>query len=176
MSSTATLIDRNRQFAQTFDLADLPILPRLRTVLLTCGDARVDPAHLFELELGDAVVIRNNGGRVTSEVENEIAALAFLVAQMDGGTPGPFELLIVQHTQCGAERFADPALQHALKQRIGVDVSPSAISDHESSLREDIARLKNSSKIPGYIVASGYIYDVRDGSVRQVIPPAPLSD
>ncbi len=76
MSNTTTLLERNRLFASDFAAADLPILPKLRTVVLTCGDARVDPAHILGLELGDAVVIRNNGGRVTPEVVQEIAALA----------------------------------------------------------------------------------------------------
>ncbi len=175
MSSTATLLDRNRRFAGGFAVADLPILPKLRTVVLTCGDARVDPAHVLGLELGDAVVIRNNGGRVTPEVVHEIAALSFLVAKMDGAERGPFELVIMQHTECGAERFADPDLQHALKAQLGVDVSSVAISDHELSLREDVERLRNAPEVPGYIVVSGFIYDVRHGHARQVIAPAALA-
>ena len=68
MSNTTTLINRNRLFAKEYSGAELPVIPRLRTVILTCGDSRVDPAHVFGLDLGDAVVIRNNGGRVTPEV------------------------------------------------------------------------------------------------------------
>lgn len=174
MTSTTTLFDRNDRFARDFTAADLPILPKLRTVVLTCGDARVDPAHVLGLELGDAVVIRNNGGRVTPEVVQEIAALAFLVAKMNGGERGPFELVIMQHTQCGAERFADPNLQQALKEHVGVDVSHVAITDHEESLREDVERLRSAPEVPGYIVVSGLIYDVQDGRVREVIGPTEL--
>lgn len=175
MSNTATLLDRNRLFADDFAGADLPVLPKLRTVVLTCVDARVDPAHVLGLELGDAVVMRNNGGRVTQEVVQEIAALAFLVSKMDGPQRGPFELVIMQHTQCGAERFADPALQRALKEHVGVDVSALAITDHEASLREDIERLRNAPEVPGYVVVSGYLYDVRHGLIREVVAPAPLA-
>ena len=175
MSSTTTLLDRNRRFAGDFTSTDLPILPKLRTVILTCGDARVDPAHVLGLELGDAVVIRNNGGRVTPAVVEEIAALSFIVAQMEGGEPGPFELVLMQHTQCGAERFADPNLQSALKQKTGIDVSSVAITDHELSLREDVERLRNAPEVPGYIVVSGFIYDVQHGHVREVIAPAALA-
>ena len=92
MTSTTTLLDRNRQFARDFAASDLPILPKLRTVVLTCGDSRVDPAHILGLELGDAVVIRNNGGRVTPEVLHEIATLAFIVGKLDGAERSPFEL------------------------------------------------------------------------------------
>lgn len=175
MSSTTTLLERNRQFADDFTSADLPILPKLRTVILTCGDARVDPAHILGLELGDAVVIRNSGGRVTPAVVEEIAALSFIVAQMEGGKPGPFELVLMQHTQCGAERFADPNLQHALKEKTGIDVSSVAIVDHELSLREDVERLRNAPEVPGYIIVSGFIYDVQHGHVREVMAPTALA-
>ncbi len=175
MSNTATLLDRNRQFASDFAAGDLPVLPKLRTVVLTCADSRVDPAHIIGLELGDAVVIRNNGGRVTPEVVHEIAALSFLVAKMDGAERGPFELIIIQHSECGAERFADPDLQRALKEQLGVDVSPLAITDHELSLREDVERLRSAPEVPGHIVVSGFIYDVKNGQVREVIAPAELA-
>ena len=59
------LLDRNRSFAEKFTAGDLKISPRMSTILLTCLDARVDPAHLFGLGLGDALVIRNAGGRIT---------------------------------------------------------------------------------------------------------------
>lgn len=174
MSSTSILIDRNRTFASRFNAADLPILPKLRSVVLACGDARVDPAHILGLGLGDAVVIRNNGGRVTRAVVEEIATLAFMVAKMDGPERGPFELIIMHHTQCGAERFTSLEFQHALKQHIGVDVASMAIADHEQSLRDDIERLRGAPEVPGYIVVSGLIYDVKHGSIREAIAPAPL--
>ena len=175
MSNTTTLINRNRQFASDFAAADLPVIPKLRTVVLTCGDARVDPAHILGLELGDAVVIRNNGGRVTQAVVEELAAMSFMVAKMDGAEPGPFEVVIIQHTQGGAERFADPDFQKILKEHVGVDVSSTAISDHDQSLREDVERLRSAPEVPGYIVVSGLIYDVQHGRVREVIAPAALA-
>ena len=175
MTSTTTLLNRNRQFASDFAAADLPPMPKLRTVVLACADARVDPAHVLALELGEAAVLRNNGGRVTPEVVHEIAALAFIVAKRDGAEPAPWDLIIMQHTQCGAEHFADPDLQRALKEQIGVDVSSVAITDHEQSLREDVERLRSAPEVPGHIVVSGYIYDVQKGSVREVIAPAPLA-
>jgi carbonic anhydrase len=174
MTSTTTLINRNRQFASDFAASDLPVIPKMRTVIITCGDSRVDPAHVLGLELGEAVVIRNNGGRVTQAVVEELAAMSFMVAKMDGAEPGPFEVIIIQHTQCGAERFADPDFQKVLKEHVGVDVSATAISDHEESLREDIERLRNAPGVPGYIVVSGLIYDVQNGRVREVIAPAAL--
>jgi carbonic anhydrase len=175
MTSTDTLLSRNNRFASAFAHQDLPILPKLRTVILACADARVDPAHVLGLDLGDSVVIRNTGARVTPEVIHEIAALTFMVSKMEGDKPGRFELVIVQHTQCGAERFADPGMQHALKAHCGVDVAPLAITDHEQSIRDDIERLRSAAEIPGYVVVSGYVYDVRDGRMREVASPAALA-
>ena len=174
MTSTETLLHRNRQFASGFGAAELPILPKLRSVVLTCGDSRVDPAHILGLELGDSVVIRNNGGRVTQEVIHEIATLAFMVRMMDGDEPGPFELILMQHTQCGAERFADPGFQGALREQLGIDVAPLAICDHEQSLRDDIDRLREAPEVPDYVIVSGLIYDVHKGHVREVVAPAAL--
>lgn len=174
MSNMSILLDRNRQFASDFAAADLPGLPRFRTVVLTCADPRVDPAHILGVELGEAAVIRNNGGRVTEAVVEEIATIAFMVAKIEEGEPRPWELVLMQHTQCGAERLADPDFQRALKEHIGVDVSSSAIADHEQSLREDVERLRSAPNVPGYIVVSALLYDVKTGRARQVIPPAPL--
>ncbi len=75
-----TLLDRNRSFAEQFAAGDLKILPRTSTILLTCVDARVDPAHLFGLGLGDAVVIRNAGGRITPAVMRDLGILGVLAA------------------------------------------------------------------------------------------------
>lgn len=173
MTSTALLLERNRAFAETFDDADLPILPKLRTLILTCIDARVDPAHLFGLDLGEVVVMRNNGGRVTPSVISEIATLAFMVEGVEG-RPADFEVVLMVHTRCGAERFADPAFQAAVAGRIGVDVSGSAIHDHEAALREDLERLRAAPEVPGTLVVSGCLYEVETGQVRQVLAPEPL--
>ncbi|CTQ53232.1 Beta-carbonic anhydrase 1 [Roseibium album] len=176
MTSTTALLKRNRSFAEDFNAADLPIIPKLRTIILTCVDARVDPAHVLGLGLGDAVVIRNSGGRVTKDVIDEIGALAVMVEQMNGGQPGAFEVVIMEHTQCGAQRFADPQLQSAIKAKIGVDVSGLAITNHEEDLKADIEKLRVAPEIPGYIVVSAMLYDVATGSVRQITEPEALGD
>jgi len=172
MTNTQKLIQRNEAFARTFSKPDLPIIPKFRSVVLACGDARVDPAHILNLELGDSVVIRNNGARVTEEFINELATLTFMVANMDGDNPGPFELILLHHTQCGAERFADPQFQAAIQQNLGIDLSDAAIYDHEDCIRDDIQRLRDSEKIPDHVTVSGYLYDVKSGIIREVSAPS----
>ena len=84
MTDLTTLMDRNRGFAEQFEMGDLTIRPRMSTIILTCVDARVDPAHLFGLGLGDAVVIRNAGGRITRAVMGDLGILGVLAANMAG--------------------------------------------------------------------------------------------
>lgn len=108
-------------------------MPKLGTVVLTCTDPRVDPAHFVGLELGDAAVIRNAGARVTPDVVRELGILSFLARRATGADKVAVELVIVQHNDCGAERLANPQVQMALKENLGIDVSQTAISDHEGT-------------------------------------------
>ena len=105
MADVQTLIDRNLEFSASFDQGDLAILPRLSTLVLTCLDSRVDPAHFFGLQLGDAVVMRNIGGRVTDGVIEQIAILRALAGLVGGGA---LEVAIVHHTDCGAQPLRQP--------------------------------------------------------------------
>src|SRR5262249_19212385 len=79
---------------------------------VTCLDHRVDPAITLGLQLGDAVVIRNTGGRVTPAVIDDVPYLAFLARQLFSGivaAEGLFEVAVVHHTPCGTNFLADPA-------------------------------------------------------------------
>lgn len=157
MTNTTTLLDRNHRFGDTFAAAEPPVLPKLRAVIPSHADSRVNPTPAFGLELGDVVVVRNTGGQVAQGAEEEIAALAFMVANMDGAEPGRFKLVLMQHNQCGDERFSDPGFQSPLKERLGVDLAPVAITDHEQSLRDGVQRLREATEIPDHIFAPQYI-------------------
>ncbi len=178
MSDLDTLYDRNEEFARTFDKGDLPILPRRSTIVLTCVDSRADPAHFLGLELGDTLVLRNTGGRVTDDVEQGVALLSGMTRLVaDDRAPG-LSLAIVHHTDCGLERIAAPGPRKTLGQNTGLEpglLETLAISDHEASLMDDIERLRASDLIPLELVVSAHLYDVRSGRVSQVISPAPLN-
>lgn len=176
MSSLPTLIDRNKGFADGFAAADLPVLPKLRAIVLACIDARVDPAHVLGLELGDAVVARNNGGRVTRAFIDETATVAVMVARMTGVEQASFDIVLMQHTQCGAERLADPAFQAALKDKLGVDVSESAITDQRTDLLTDLDRLRDAPQLPGTLTVSALLYDVQSGRVEEIAAPQTLAE
>jgi carbonic anhydrase len=175
MSAHSTLLERNRQLAETFEHAEMRAFPKMNTMVLTCVDPRIDPAHILGVELGDALVVRNNGGRVTPAFIDELAALAAMVKKMTGSTEDPqFSVILMQHTQCGAESFANPEFAAALKASIDVDVSASAITDQNTDLLKDIDRLKASEKVPGSITVSAVLYDVKTGLAQEIAPPQTL--
>ncbi len=172
-----TLMDRNRTFANQFGAGDLTIRPRMSTIILTCVDARVDPAHIFGLGLGDAVVIRNAGGRITPAVMGDLAVLGVLAANMPGPGAMQPELVVIHHTDCGMSRLANPAIQEQVAQKLGLsidEVASMAIIDPSSSVQGDVERLRHTPGTPPQLVVSGFVYDVSDGTINQVVPPAPL--
>ncbi len=174
MTDVHTLIDRNFEFASNFNQGDLALPPRLSILILTCLDARVDPAHLFHLELGDAVVMRNIGGRVTDEIIEQIAILRGLAVVAGGAA---FEVAVVHHTDCGASRFANPQVRQKIDQAAGTGeaaIERLAITDPRISVAEDLDRLRAAPTLPDELVVAGYVYDVTDGRVREVIAAASL--
>lgn len=178
MSDVSILIDRNRSFAEGFNHGQLPMRPNLSTFLLTCLDARVDPAHIFGLEPGDAIVMRNAGGRINQAVMSNLAVLGFLASKLPvGAEPLVPELVVMHHTDCGMSRLADPEAQSTLSSQLGIDpqaVAAMAVTDPKESVASDIAKLRGAKGIPDGFVVSGFVYDVTTGMVSQVVPPNPL--
>lgn len=177
MSDVAVLLDRNRDFADGFAHGGLSIRPRLSTFVLTCLDARVDPARFLGLELGDAVVMRNAGGRVTEGVLRDLAVGGFLAANLPGDSAMKPELAVVHHTDCGMSRLANPEAQRLLGEKLGIDpaeVATIAITDPTQSVRSDIERLRRAPSVPDSLVVAGFVYDVLTGLLSVVEEPGPL--
>lgn len=178
MSQLETLMKRNREFAAAYDGGSLTIRPRFSTVVLTCLDARVDPAHILGLQLGDAPVLRTAGARVTEGIARDLAIVGALLRQASSGAATRFELAIIAHTDCGMERIADPELRKIMSNATGVDedvLEGLAIPDHEKAIVEDIDRLRRSKVVPEGLVVSGHLYDVATGTVRQLVGAATVS-
>lgn len=177
MSAHSTLLERNQQIAETFEHADMPAFPKMKTMGLACVDPRIDPAYVLGIELGEALVVRNNGGRVTPAFIDELAALAAMVKRMSGSSESPrFSVILMQHTHCGAQSFANPDFAAELKATIDVDVSASAITDQETDLIKDIDRLKAAEKVPGSVTVSAVLYDVHTGLAQEIAAPQTLDE
>lgn len=170
MTDIKPLLERNRIFASSYSNI-LSIVPRFSTIILTCLDARTDPAHFLGLKAGDALVIRNAGGRVTSDVELEIGMLWGMVKKFKGENFKGVDLAIIHHTDCGMERIANPQMITELSQKLDVEKSKLealAIHDHDRSLKDDIERVLNSPHIPNDLNVTGYIMDIENGLVSEI--------
>jgi carbonic anhydrase len=166
--SIEIVLARNTHNADRLSKQDLGLVPRLRTVVLTCADHRVDPAHVLGLDLGDAVVLRNPGGRVTPEI---IAGLVLLgtVAAVENINPG-FDIIVMHHTDCGLSRLTEPEHGQMLADFAGVapeNVGELHVDDPVLSVRYDVGRLAAlglGSDLSRFV---GVVFDVATGLVRQ---------
>ena len=173
MSNLTPLLDRNKEFAGTGAHAGLTPSPKHRVFVITCMDGRVDPAHILGVELGDALVYRNAGGRVTDEAIHEVAFIATLTETMFGDDAPAIEVAVVHHTACGSGFLADDDFRRTFAARIGVDeagLAGQAVVDPQETVRTDVDRLLASPAIPARFSVSGHVYDVETGLVTTVAP------
>lgn len=167
------LIARNATFAAERFAPGLRMLPSTRTLLIGCVDPRVDPAHVLGIALGEAAIIRNVGGRVTPGVLAELALLAD-VSRAAGGELGPgWDLVVLQHTDCGITRLGGEPLARFL----GVDLAgleAKAHRDPRAAVAADVEALRAAPGLSGAFTVTGLVYDVATGAVEVVVPAAPL--
>jgi carbonic anhydrase len=165
-------LERNRAFAAAGGHHGAVVFPSLRLFVITCLDPRTDPAHFLGLGLGDAMIVRNVGGRVTPEVIN---AVAFIGQLAENVLPdGPlFEVAVIHHTQCGTGALADDTFRHRHAERIGADeaaLRDQAVLDPAATVTHDVERLRSAVAISPRVTVSGHVYDVVTGLVETVIP------
>jgi carbonic anhydrase len=174
MTKMIPLLQRNEQFAAAYTPGPLGP-PATQVVVVTCLDHRVDPAIILGLQLGDAVVIRNTGGRVTPEVIGDIAYLAFLAGELFSGivaAEGLFEVAVVHHTQCGTGFLADPGFRHRAAESTGTPeaaLEAAAVADPETTVRADVGRLLAAPSLSPRVSVSGHVYDIATGRVTTVV-------
>ncbi|MER6812785.1 carbonic anhydrase [Spirillospora sp. NPDC000708] len=175
MTTLDTLLDRNRRFAAAGPPADLPLFPRLKTIVICCVDPRADPAAVLGLGLGDALVIRNLGGRFTPGTFRTMAALR-AIAEAEGTDPGPgWNLVVLHHTDCGMTRLREHT--GLLADVFGVDpgdLGGKAVGDPVAAVAADVAAIKANPFLPAAFQVSGLVHDLATGLVDVVVPPAPL--
>src|SRR5579859_3731808 len=153
----------NDAYASTFENGHLPMPPARHVAVLTCMDARLDPARFLGLEEGDAHVIRNAGGRASDDAIRSLAISQQLL--------GTNEVVVIHHTDCGMLTFSNEDLRAKIKQDLhanadSIDFLP--FKDLEQSVRDDVATIKSSPLIPKNIEVVGFIYDVKSGKLIPV--------
>jgi carbonic anhydrase len=174
MTRMTPLLARNEQFTATYTPGPLGP-PAAQVIILTCLDHRVDPAIVLGLQLGDAPVIRNAGGRVTPAVIDDIAYLAFLAEQLFGGQGAAdtlFEVAVVHHTQCGTSFLADPSFRHQAAEATRLPegaLEASAVAHPHTTVKADVERLLTSPLISPKISVSGHVYDIATGRLTTTL-------
>jgi len=174
MTKMSPLLERNEQFAAAYTPGPLGP-PAAQVVIVTCLDHRVDPAIILGLQLGDAVVIRNTGGRVTQAVIDDVAYLAFLAGQLFSSVvaaEGLFEVAVVHHTQCGTGFLADPGFRHQAAEATGLSdaaLEAAAVADPCTTVKADVERLLAAPSLSPKVSVSGHVYDIATGRVTTVL-------
>jgi len=174
MTKMTPLLERNEKFARGYAPAPLGP-PTVPVVVVACLDHRVDPAITLGLRLGDAVVIRNAGGRVTEAVVNDIAYLAYLAGQLFSAqveADGLFEVAVVHHTQCGTGFLADSSFRSQAAEATGVPeaaLEAAAVADPYATVKTDVDRLLTSPSLTPKISVSGHVYDIATGRVTTTL-------
>lgn len=163
---------RNRDFAARGGHEGAMVFPKLRLFVVTCIDPRTDPAHFLGLDLSDALVLRNVGGRVTPEVIDDVA----FIAQLAEGAiaEGPlFEVAIVHHNQCGSGALVDDDFRRRYAERVGEDeaeLRDHAVLDPDVTVRRDVELLRAAHEVPDRVRVSGHVYDVLTGLTETIVP------
>jgi carbonic anhydrase len=172
----------NARYAETFgEKARLGLPPARRFAILTCMDARLDPAQYAGLREGDAHVVRNAGGRVSEDAVRSLVISHKLL--------GTNEWFVIHHTNCGMELFSDQTMRGLLEKSLDTAVldekgwrdvghGPGSsegefidwltIDSQERSVTRDVHRLRHHPLVPGSIPIYGYIYDVKTGKMLEV--------
>lgn len=172
----------NATYAKTFgDKAKLAMPPGRRFAIVTCMDARLDPAKFAGLAEGDAHVIRNAGGRASDDAIRSLVISHKLL--------GTNEWFVVHHTDCGMETFTDEIMRGLLRQSLDTaQIGPGGwkdvgkgpgssegdfidwltIKDQAESVTADVKRIRAHKLVPSDVPIYGYIYDVKSGRLIEV--------
>jgi carbonic anhydrase len=183
MNSLDSMLERNKDFAAGQSAAGtlMPSLPRalpnVKAIVIGCADMRVDPAHVLGIRPGEAVVMRNIGGRITPGLLEQLGLLGRIgeVAGQIPGGGGEFHIIVLQHTDCGITRLVgDPAMLADYFQVQEGELRKKAVNDPRAAVTADVAALRAIPALPGEWLISGLVYDVATGLVEIVVPPAPI--
>lgn len=177
------LMKRNKDFAaqQSTTGGLMPslssALPHVKVVVIGCADMRVDPAHVLGIQPGEAVVMRNIGGRITPRTLEQFGLLG-RIAQVAGAIPGggnELHIIVLHHTDCGITRLAgNPDALTSYFEISEEELEAKAVTDPQAAVAADVTMLKEKAGLPGEWLVSGLVYNVATGLIDIVVPPAPI--
>ncbi|KAF6840911.1 carbonate dehydratase [Colletotrichum plurivorum] len=159
----------SESYSSSFTLGHLSLPPAKKYLVLTCMDARIDPARAFGIELGDAHVIRNAGASAIDGLRSIIISQQLLGTQ---------EIVLVKHTGCGMLTFKNEDAFALVEKNLGAEASSELkgrgfdflpFPELEEAVRKDIDFIKVSKLVPDSVVLSGWIYEVETGKTKRVV-------
>jgi len=161
-TSRDELLAANAAFARSFTPRRLPRTPARRLAVLTCMDARMDPAAFLGLREGDAHVIRNAGGRASGD-----AVRSLLISHKLLGTD---QWLVIHHTDCGQETYSGETMRRlcAPRSREAEAIDWLTIADREQAVVDDVRRLRLHPLVPPEVAIHGFLYDLATGRLAEV--------
>lgn len=130
--------------------------PRRHMAVVTCMDARIDVFAALGLQLGDAHVLRNAGGRATDDVVRSLAASSHVL--------GVDTVVLMQHTQCGMAGVTDDEL----RTRTGATIDFLAMTDQPRAMRDDLDRLMAEPSLALIALAVAFLFDVETGAITEI--------
>jgi len=156
----AQVLEANARFADTFDKGDAQLPPNLPLAVLTCIDARLQPPKFLGLEIGDAHVVRNAGGRATDDALRSLIISSQLL--------GTRQFMVIHHTDCGMLTFTNEDIWAKLESETGKSASIDFLpfSDVEASVKEDVGTIRKNPFLPKDVEVTGWIYDTTTGRLR----------
>jgi carbonic anhydrase len=163
MAVLEEILTANERYATGFEKGSLPLPPGRRFAIVTCMDARLDPAKYAGLEEGDAHVIRNAGGVVTDDALRSLVISHWLL--------GTEEAFVIGHTDCGMLTFSNDELRSTLLERQAVDAAHldfQPFPDVARRVRSSVERIRQSGLLPAGYRLHAYVYDVATGRLEPV--------
>lgn len=159
MSVVDEVTRANERYAAGFAKGALPMPPGRKFAVVTCMDARLDPAGFLGLEEGDAHVIRNAGGLVNDETIRSLVISHHLL--------GTEQALVIGHTDCGMLTFTNDDLYERLgPEAESIDFEP--FPDVAERVRQSVETIRSHPLLPDSFEATGFVYDVRSGAIEPV--------
>nr|CAT00782.1 beta class carbonic anhydrase [Sordaria macrospora] len=156
-------------YSSTFDKGHLALPPAKKYLLLTCMDARIDPARAFGIELGDAHVIRNAGASTKDALRSIIISQQLLATEA---------IAIVKHTGCGMLTFKNEDAYGVAEENFGVEARKELeerkldflpFPELTQAVRDDIEFLRGTKLVKDEVPISGWVYEVETGKTVRVV-------
>jgi carbonic anhydrase len=170
MDVAETLVARNAEFAAHRVATGLRMLPALKTIVIGCVDPRVDPELVLGVELGEVAVVRNVGGRVTPATLDELTMLRSVSQANGGDLAAGWELIVLQHTDCGITRLTEHTGMLSRYFDVPEDeLAAVSVGDPHAAVVRDVEALRSETRLGAGIRVSGLVYDVLTGRVETVV-------